>query len=177
MPEFKGSLLDSTLTGLKSRLVEKGWYEVPWVIDDAYGNPQTNLIESLQVGNTYWPTMVNRTFQVRIGLSLNQYYIHDGRIFFQHIEYSSYEHNRISLAGIVCHEEFRRRSYATKAMSQVIEAAREANACLRLEPIPLSQYKRPGYKTITTAKLVNWYKSLGFIPLTDYRNQVMEFKP
>lgn len=177
MPEFEGSLLDKTMRHFKSALVQAGWYEIPWIIQDHEGSYQSNYIESLLVGNRYYPTLVSRTHQVKIAISADQFIFHNNRVYCQTLPYSKFDYNTVHFAGLLSSPESRRKGNATRAMKEVVQAANKAKAILRLEPVVLTQYKRIGYRQITYAKLVKWYQSLGFEPLRDFRNLIMEYVP
>ncbi len=96
---------------------------------------------------------------------------------YQSLPYKTFDYNTVHFAGLLSGPVSRYGANAINSLNGVVQAANKANAVLRLEPVVLTQYKRISYRQITYAKLVKWYQSLGFEPLRDFRNLIMEYRP
>lgn len=115
---------------------------------------------ALTLGGTTHSTLSSRGVQVAVG-SLLLYY-HDGRVW-RGCPVADASETRVVIEAIVVSPGHRRLGVATRAIRALQELAAGLGLELWLEATPIEAFKAKGQRTITTKKLVRWYKSLGFV--------------
>jgi len=115
---------------------------------------------ALTFGGGYYPTLVRGA--VRVALENIDLYYHD------HREWRGDPHvqpdDRVTIAAIVVDGESRRKGLATAAMRDLQSVATSLGMGFNLHACPMPAFKAKGKRTVTTGRLIRWYKSLGFLP-------------
>ncbi len=124
-----------------------------------YEPPQRNP-NALTLGGTTHSTLIAPGVKVAVG-SLLLYY-HDGRVW-RGCPVTDASETRVVIEAIVVGPDFRRHGIATRAIRALQELAAGLGLELWAEATPIEAFKAKGQRTITTRKLVRWYKSLGFV--------------
>ena len=128
-----------------------------WTYQAPRGPGHDRNPNALTLGCTTYSTLVATGVQVALGNLL--LYYHNGRPWRADVQ----PEGRVVIEAIVVKPEFRRHGIASKAIKGLQELAAGLDLELWLEATPIEAFKAKGQRTITTRRLVNWYKSLGFV--------------
>lgn len=137
----------------------QGWVFAPCGYRNHEGHWEPNTA-ALTVGGQTYPTLRTPCGAVQVGIDSTPRYYHDGRVWIGCP--TDVRHDLIVIAAIVVAPEFRRKRYATETLKSLAAIADAAGFDIELEATPIPSFKAKGQRTISSKKLREWYKSLGF---------------
>lgn len=137
----------------------RGWHHEPSGARSETGGWTSNP-DALTIGGCTYPTLLRGP--VAAAWSNTDLYYHNGRAW--RGDPHDQPDDRIVLEGIVVSGESRRHGLATAAVRDLQSIAASLGKAIVLEAISLPAFKAKGHRTVTTRRLIKWYKSLGFVP-------------
>lgn len=137
--------------------VAAGWGHEPCGSRPAGGGWAQNPA-ALSIGGSCYSTLLRHP--VRIGLCSTEIYYHDGRVWWG--DSTVARDDQVTVAGIVVDKQHRRQGHGKAAVRSLQSIAGLVGVSLLLEATPLGGEHKAA--RLTQRRLVQWYKSLGFVP-------------